>query len=68
MPVIFTKKQEEIGWPSTVPKASDTIAYNHIVEKINHYPVSPRINNANTNVPSLIVQPPADHSDLTLFD
>jgi len=71
MPVIFTREQEEI-WMDKHSTESDLIQLlkPYPGEKINHYPVSPRINNANTNVPSLIVPtPPADQfGNLTLFD
>jgi putative SOS response-associated peptidase YedK len=71
MPVIFTKEQEEI-WMDKHSAEDDLINLlrPYPGEKINHYPVSPRINNANTNVPSLIVPtPPADQfGNLTLFD
>lgn len=71
MPVIFTREQEEI-WMDKHSTESDLISLllPYPGEKINHYPVSPRINNANTNVPSLIVPtPPADQfGNLTLFD
>lgn len=71
MPVIFTRDQEEI-WMDNHSTEDDLIRLllPYLPEKINHYPVSPRINNANTNVPSLIIPtPPADQfGNLTLFD
>jgi putative SOS response-associated peptidase YedK len=71
MPVIFTREQEEI-WMDKHSTEDDLIGLlaPYPGEKINHYPVSPRINNANTNLPSLIVPtPPADQfGNLTLFD
>lgn len=71
MPVIFTREQEEI-WMDKHSTEDDLINLltPYPAEKINHYPVSPRINNANTNLPSLIVPtPPADQfGNLTLFD
>lgn len=71
MPVIFTKETEKI-WLDNQSSENDLmkILTAYPPEKMSHYPVSPRINNANTNVPSLIVPtPPADQfGNLTLFD
>ena len=71
MPVIFTREQEEI-WMDKHSTENDLLELlvPYPSEKINYYPVSPRINNANMNVPSLIVPtPPADQfGNLTLFD
>lgn len=71
MPVIFTKENEKI-WLDHQSSENDLmkILTAYPPEKMSHYPVSPRINNANTNVPSLIVPtPPADQfGNLTLFD
>jgi putative SOS response-associated peptidase YedK len=71
MPVIFTREQEEV-WMDKLSTEEQIMALlvPYPPEKINHYPVSPRINNASTNVPSLIVPtPPADQfGNLTLFD
>lgn len=71
MPVIFDREKEEI-WLDKYSTESDlmNLLTPYSAEKINHYPVSPRINNANTNVPSLIIPtPPADQfGNLTLFD
>jgi putative SOS response-associated peptidase YedK len=71
MPVIFTKENEEI-WLDKQSSESDLmkLLVPYPSAKMSHYPVSPRINNANTNVPSLIVPtPPADQfGNLTLFD
>lgn len=71
MPVIFTKENEQV-WldKDSNEKELMEILVAYPSEKISHYPVSPRINNANTNVPSLIIPtPPADQfGNLTLFD
>ncbi len=71
MPVILTKAYEEI-WLDKQSSETDLIRIliPYASEKMNYYPVSPRINNANTNVPSLIIPtPPADQfGNLTLFD
>jgi putative SOS response-associated peptidase YedK len=71
MPVIFTKESEEV-WLDNHSKENDLmeILIPYPTDRISHYPVSPRINNANTNVPSLIIPtPPADQfGNLTLFD
>ena len=71
MPVIFSKEQEEIWLDKHSPEGDlIDILVPYPADRINHYPVSPRINNANMNVPSLIVPtPPADQfGNLTLFD
>jgi putative SOS response-associated peptidase YedK len=71
MPVILDKKGEHI-WLNNASTESDLIeiltAYPS--EKLNLYPVSPRINDANVDVPSLLIPtPPADQfGNLTLFD
>ncbi len=71
MPVIFNREQEEI-WMDKHSSENSLMALlvSYPAERMNHYPVSPRINNANTNVPSLIIPtPPADQfGNLTLFD
>ena len=71
MPVIFTKDNEEI-WLDNHSSENDLmkILVPYPPDQMNHYPVSPRINNANMNVPSLIIPtPPADQfGNLTLFD
>jgi putative SOS response-associated peptidase YedK len=71
MPVIFTRESEEI-WLDKHSTETDlmNLLVPYPAERMNHYPVSPRINNANTNVPSLIIPtPPADQfGNLTLFD
>jgi putative SOS response-associated peptidase YedK len=71
MPVVLTKETEKI-WLDKDSTESDlmTILISYPADKMSHYPVSPRINNANTNVPSLIVpSPPTDQfGNLTLFD
>ncbi|MBX2963621.1 MAG: SOS response-associated peptidase [Cyclobacteriaceae bacterium] len=71
MPVILTKQNESV-WLDQRTTEADLVkqltAYPS--EKINLYPVSPRINELKTDVPSLIIPtPPADqHGNLTLFD
>lgn len=71
MPVILTKENEDI-WLDNRSTESDLmkILRPYPAEKVSHYPVSPRINNTNMNVPSLITPtPPADQfGNLTLFD
>jgi putative SOS response-associated peptidase YedK len=71
MPAILTKDAERI-WLNNESNEADLIGLlvPYPPEKMNYYPVSPRINNANTNVPSLIIPtPPADQfGNLTLFD
>jgi putative SOS response-associated peptidase YedK len=71
MPVILTKEHEQI-WLDKSSSETDLmrILAPYPTEKMTHYPVSPRINNADTNVPSLIIPtPPADQfGNLTLFD
>lgn len=71
MPVILTKASEEI-WLDKQSSETDLIRLliPYASEKMSYYPVSPQINNANTNVPSLITPtPPADQfGNLTLFD
>ena len=71
MPVILTKEKEAI-WMDNRSTEDDLmkILIPYSPEKMSHYPVSPRINNTNMNVPSLIIPtPPADQfGNLTLFD
>jgi putative SOS response-associated peptidase YedK len=71
MPVIFTREDEKI-WLNKDSSEDNLmrILIPYPAEKMNHYTVSPRINNASTNVPSLIVPtPPSDQfGNLTLFD
>ncbi len=71
MPVILTQDNEKI-WLDNHSTEGDLmqVLMPYPSEKMNHYPVSPRINNASTNVPSLIIPtPPADQfGNLTLFD
>ena len=71
MPAILTREAEAV-WMDKGSTESDlmNILIPYSAEKISHYPVSPRINNANTNTPSLIIPtPPADQfGNLTLFD
>jgi len=71
MPAILTPASEKI-WMDKESNESDLIRVllPYAAEKMNYYPVSPRINDSNANVPSLIVPtPPADQfGNLTLFD
>jgi putative SOS response-associated peptidase YedK len=71
MPVILTKDTEKI-WMDMHSRENDlmNVLVAYPAEKMNNYPVSSRINNANTNVPSLITPtPPVDQfGNLTLFD
>ncbi|HKZ37894.1 MAG TPA: SOS response-associated peptidase [Chryseolinea sp.] len=71
MPVILTKASEKV-WLNKQSSETDLIGVllPYASEKMNYYPVSPSINNSNTNVPSLIIPtPPADQfGNLTLFD
>lgn len=71
MPAILTKDMEKI-WLDVHSTESDLmkVLVAYPTEKMSNYPVSARINNANTNVPSLITPtPPVDQfGNLTLFD
>jgi putative SOS response-associated peptidase YedK len=71
MPVILNKKTEAI-WLNKESTESDlkALLQAYPAEKMNHYPVSPRINDVRTNVPSLLLPtPPSDQfGNLTLFD
>ncbi|MBA4057754.1 MAG: DUF159 family protein [Marivirga sp.] len=71
MPAILTPSMEKI-WMNRDSSETDLIQAlsSYAAEKMNYYPVSPRINDSNTNVPSLIIPtPPADQfGNLTLFD
>ena len=71
MPAILTPASEKI-WMNQESNETDLIQVlvPYAAEKMNFYPVSPRINDSNANVPSLIVPtPPADQfGNLTLFD
>lgn len=71
MPVILTKDTEKI-WMDMHSTESDLmrVLTAYPAEKMNNYPVSAQINNADTNVPSLITPtPPVDQfGNLTLFD
>jgi putative SOS response-associated peptidase YedK len=71
MPVILTRDAEKIWLDNNAEEEvllSLLTAYP--AAAMNHYPVSPRISDSHTNVPSLIIPtPPADqHGNLTLFD
>lgn len=71
MPMILDKRLEA-AWLN--PASSESTILNTLIpypsEKLSLYPVSPRINELNLDVPSLIIPtPPADqHGNLTLFD
>jgi putative SOS response-associated peptidase YedK len=71
MPVILDKKTETI-WLNKESKEEDLtpLLQAYPAEKMNHYPVSPRINDIRANVPSLLhPTPPSDQfGNLTLFD
>jgi putative SOS response-associated peptidase YedK len=71
MPVMLTRNAEKI-WMEKESNEGDLInvLVPYVAEKMNYYPVSPRINDSMINVPSLIVPtPPADQfGNLTLFD
>jgi len=71
MPVILNKAAETT-WLNKESTEENLLAIltAYPSEKMNHYPVSPRINDIRTNVPSLLLPtPPADQfGNLTLFD
>jgi putative SOS response-associated peptidase YedK len=71
MPVIFTKAVEKV-WldPNTSENDLMSLLIQYPTSSISHYPVSPRIIDANIDLPSLILPTaPADqHGNLTLFD
>jgi len=71
MPVILDKQSEAV-WLNLESNETDLIGLltAYPTEKMNHYPVSPRISDIHTDVPSLITAvPPTDqHGNLTLFD
>lgn len=71
MPVILTRAGENI-WMGMESSEEDLLGVltPYPAEKMNYYPVSPRINDSSVNFPSLIVPtPPADQfGNLTLFD
>lgn len=71
MPVILNRKSEAT-WLNKESREEDlnALLQAYPAEKINHYPVSPRINDIRTNVPSLLLPtPPSDQfGNLTLFD
>ena len=71
VPVILAPENEQL-WLDDESSEEDLMSalVPYAADKITHYPVSPRINNASTNVPSLIKPtPPADQfGNLTLFD
>ena len=71
MPAILDRKTEAV-WLNKESTENDLLqvlqAYPE--ESMNHYPVSPRINDKNINVPSLIIptSPSDQFGNLTLFD
>jgi len=71
MPAILDKKLEA-SWLSAEASAPELInlLQPYAAKQMNHYPVSPRISDSKTDVPSLIIPtPPSDqHGNLTLFD
>jgi putative SOS response-associated peptidase YedK len=71
MPVILNKSTEKI-WlnPAATEEQLMTVLTSYPSKDINLYSVSPRISDANANVPSLIAPaPPSDQfGNLTLFD
>ncbi|MBL7845455.1 MAG: SOS response-associated peptidase [Cyclobacteriaceae bacterium] len=71
MPVMLDKQRETI-WLNQKATEADVVAQlsTYPSDKLSLYPVSPRINEIKTDVPSLIIPtPPADqHGNLTLFD
>lgn len=71
MPVMLTRAAEKI-WMEKESSEEDLInvLVPYAAEKMNYYPVSPRIHDSKINFPSLIVPtPPADQfGNLTLFD
>ncbi|MBL0744966.1 SOS response-associated peptidase [Chryseolinea lacunae] len=71
MPAMLTPASEKI-WLNNDSTEEELMAVlvSYPAEKTNYYPVSPRINDINANVPSLIIPtPPSDQfGNLTLFD
>jgi putative SOS response-associated peptidase YedK len=71
MPVILDRKGELV-WLNNSSTEAELISLLKVYpsEKLNLYPVSPRINDTKINVPSLLIPtPPADqYGNLTLFD
>lgn len=71
MPVMLDKKAEA-RWlnPGSTESELFSLLTAYPADKMNHYSISPRINDIAFDVPSLIVPaPPADqHGNLTLFD
>lgn len=71
MPALLTVAAEKI-WlnPESTEEELLAVLVPYPADKTNYYPVSPRINDINTNVPSLILPtPPSDQfGNLTLFD
>lgn len=71
MPAILTPATEKIWMDKDCGEASLlNVLVPYPADKMNYYPVSPRILDSNVNVPSLIIPtPPADQfGNLTLFD
>jgi putative SOS response-associated peptidase YedK len=71
MPVMFNKSNEKI-WldPNSSEETLLSLLKSYSSKDMNMYSVSPRISDANANVPSLIIPaPPSDqYGNLTLFD
>ena len=71
MPVMFNKSTEKI-WldPNSSEEILLSLLKSYSSKDMNMYSVSPRISDANANVPSLIIPaPPSDqYGNLTLFD
>lgn len=71
MPIILDRKGEQV-WLNNASTEAEliTLLKEYPSEKLNFYPVSPRINDTKINVPSLLIPtPPADqYGNLTLFD
>jgi putative SOS response-associated peptidase YedK len=71
MPVILTRQSEKLWLDSNSDEEGLlNLLTAYPAAAMNYYPVSPRISDSHTDVPSLIVPtPPADqHGNLTLFD
>lgn len=71
MPVILTRQSEKLWLDNNSDEEGLlSLLTAYPAAAMNYYPVSPRISDSHTDVPSLIVPtPPADqHGNLTLFD
>ena len=71
MPAMLTRASEKV-WMDRESSETDLLGVllPYAAEKMNYYPVSPRIYDSSINVPSLIIPtPPSDQfGNLTLFD